>query len=85
LLRFDLVYYSHFKCNLRRIEDYPNLMNYLRELYQWPGIKQTFDLEKIKAGYYGQHNINPTGIVPLGPNLDYLEKTHDRRRLRAAV
>jgi putative glutathione S-transferase len=85
LLRFDLVYYSHFKCNLRRIQDYPNLMNYLRELYQWPGIKQTFDLEKIKAGYYGQQNINPTGIVPLGPNLDYLEKAHDRGRLRAAV
>jgi putative glutathione S-transferase len=85
LLRFDLVYYSHFKCNLRSIQDYPNLMNYLRELYQWRGIKQTFDLEKIKAGYYGQHNINPTGIVPLGPNLNYLEKGHDRRRLRAAV
>lgn len=85
LLRFDVVYYSHFKCNLRRIQDYPNLTNYLRELYQWPGIKQTFDLEKIKAGYYGQQNINPTGIVPLGPNLDHLEKGHDRDRLPAAA
>ena len=65
LLRFDLVYYSHFKCNIRRIQDYPNLANYLRELYQWPGIKETLDLQKIKAGYYSQRNVNPTGIVPL--------------------
>jgi len=85
LLRFDLVYYSHFKCNLRRIQDYPNLANYLRELYQWPGIKETFDLEKIKAGYYSQRNVNPTGIVPLGPSLDHLERPHDRQRLRAAA
>jgi putative glutathione S-transferase len=85
LLRFDLVYYSHFKCNLRRIQDYPNLANYLRELYQWPGIKETLDLQKIKAGYYAQLNVNPTGIVPLGPNLDHLESPHDRARLRAAA
>jgi glutathionyl-hydroquinone reductase len=85
LLRFDLVYYSHFKCNLRRIQDYPNLANYLRELYQWPGIKETLDLQKIKAGYYGQLNVNPTGIVPLGPNLDHLDLPHDRSRLRAAA
>ena len=78
LLRFDLVYYSHFKCNLRRVQDYPNLDNYLRELYQWPGIKETFDLQKIKEGYYGQLNVNPTGIVPLGPSLDHLELPHDR-------
>ena len=83
LLRFDLVYYSHFKCNLRRIQDYPNLSNYLRELYQWPGIKDTFDLEKIKAGYYRQRNINPTGIVPLGPDTRHLAAPHDRQRLRA--
>ncbi len=83
LLRFDLVYYSHFKCNLRRIQDYPNLANYLRELYQWPGIKETFDLQKIKAGYYSQLNVNPTGIVPMGPDLDHLEQSHDRRRLSA--
>jgi putative glutathione S-transferase len=84
LLRFDLVYYSHFKCNLRRVQDYPNLANYLRELYQWPGIKETLDLQKIKAGYYGQLNVNPTGIVPIGPILDHLDFPHDRDRLRAA-
>jgi putative glutathione S-transferase len=80
LLRFDLVYYSHFKCNVRRIQDYPNLANYLRELYQWPGVKETSDLHAIKAGYYGQLNVNPTGIVPLGPSLDHLELPHDRQR-----
>ena len=85
LLRFDLVYYSHFKCNLRRVQDYPNLANYLRELYQWPGIKETFDLHKIKEGYYGQLNVNPTGVVPLGPNLEHLDWPHDRARLRAAA
>ena len=85
LLRFDLVYYSHFKCNVRRIQDYPNLSNYLRELYQWPGIKDTLDLEKIKAGYYSQRNVNPTGIVPLGPTLDHLDRPHDRERLRTAA
>jgi glutathionyl-hydroquinone reductase len=78
LLRFDLVYYSHFKCNLRCIQDYPNLTDYLRELYQWPGIKETFNLEKIKAGYYSQRNINPTAIVPLGPDLGHLEQPHTR-------
>jgi putative glutathione S-transferase len=85
LLRFDLVYYSHFKCNLRRIQDYPNLTNYLRELCQWPEIKETFDLQKIKEGYYSQRNVNPTGIVPLGPTLDHLQWPHDRERLRAAA
>ena len=80
LLRFDLVYYSHFKCNLRRVQDYPNLADYLRELYQWPGIKDTFDLNKIKAGYYSQRNINPTGIVPMGPDLCHLERPHNRGR-----
>jgi putative glutathione S-transferase len=85
LLRFDLVYYSHFKCNLRRVQDYPNLAHYLRELYQWPGIKETVDLEKTKAGYYGQLNVNPTGIVPLGPDMSHLESPHDRNRLHAAI
>lgn len=85
LLRFDLVYYSHFKCNIHRIQDYPNLANYLRELYQWPGIKDTFDLHKIKAGYYSQRNINPTGIAPMGPTLDHLDWPHDRNRLPAAA
>ena len=78
LLRFDLVYYSHFKCNLRRIQDYRHLVEYLRELYQWPGIRETFDLQKIKAGYYSQRNINPTGIVPIGPDLAHLEQPHKR-------
>ncbi len=85
LLRFDLVYYSHFKCNIRRLQDYPNLANYLRELYQWPGIKDTFDLNKIKSGYYGQEHINPTGIVPVGPTLDHLEWPHDRNHLAAVA
>jgi putative glutathione S-transferase len=85
LLRFDLVYYSHFKCNLRRVQDYPNLAHYLRELYQWPGIKETVDLEKTKAGYYGQINVNPTGIVPVGPDMSHLESSHNRNRLCAAT
>ncbi len=85
LLRFDLVYYSHFKCNSRRLQDYPNLANYLRELYQWPGIKDTLDLHKIKANYYGQRQVNPTGIVPIGPTLEYLVWQHDRNRLPAAA
>jgi putative glutathione S-transferase len=84
LLRFDLVYYSHFKCNLRRVQDYPNLPNYLRELYQWPGIKDTLDLQKIKAGYYSQLIVNPSDIVPIGPILDHLDLPHDRDRLPAA-
>jgi len=84
LLRFDPVYNGHFKCNLKRVQDYPNCVNYLRELYQWPGIKDTFDLEKTKAGYYGQRNVNPTGIVPLGPDMSHLESPHNRDRLRAS-
>ncbi|SDM86734.1 putative glutathione S-transferase [Franzmannia pantelleriensis] len=81
LVRFDAVYHGHFKCNLRRIEDYPNLSNYLRELYQWPGIKETVDFEHIKRHYYYSHDtINPTRIVPKGPLLD-LERAHDRERL----
>ena len=83
--RINELVYSHFKCNVRRIQDYPNLANYLRELYQWPGIKDTLDLQKIKAGYYSQRNVNPTGIVPLGPTLDHLDQPHDRERLRAAA
>ena len=85
LLRFDLVYYSHFKCNIRRLQDYPNLANYLRELYHWPGITDTLDLYKIKANYYGQLQVNPTGIVPMGPTLEHLEWKHDRNRLPAAA
>jgi putative glutathione S-transferase len=80
LIRFDAVYYSHFKCNLRRIADYPNLSNYLRDLYQVPGVAETVNLDHIKRHYYGsQRKVNPTGIVPLGPLLD-LTAPHDRAR-----
>ncbi|MBA54603.1 MAG: glutathione-dependent reductase [Pseudomonadales bacterium] len=68
LIRFDAVYHGHFKCNIRRIVDYPNLSRYLRALYEWPGIADTVDLYHIKKHYYGSHKtINPTGIVPVGP------------------
>jgi putative glutathione S-transferase len=83
LVRFDAVYYSHFKCNLRRIIDYPNLSNYLRDLYQQPGIAATVNMDHIKRHYYGsQRHVNPTGIVPLGPELDFMAP-HDRARLGA--
>ncbi|MBA5959658.1 glutathione S-transferase family protein [Pseudomonas lactis] len=81
LIRFDAVYYSHFKCNLRRIADYSNLSNWLREMYQWPGVAETVDFEHIKGHYYASHRtINPTGIVPKGP-LQGFDTKHDRVRL----
>ena len=81
LIRFDAVYYGHFKCNLRRIADYPNLSNWLREIYQWPGIAETVDFEHIKNHYYGSHKtINPTGIVPKGPAQAFTAP-HDREWL----
>lgn len=81
LVRFDAVYVGHFKCNLRRIADYPNLSGYLRDLYQVPGVAETVNLDHIKRHYYGSHaTINPTGIVPKGPALD-LDAPHDRARL----
>jgi len=80
LVRFDPAYHGAFKCNLRRIADYPNLSNYLRELHQWPGIAATVSVEAIKAGYYTNPAINPTLIVPKGPALD-LNAPHDRARL----
>ncbi len=80
LVRFDAVYYSHFKCNLRRIIDYPNLSNYLRDLYQQGGVAATVNMDHIKRHYYGsQRHVNPTGIVPLGPQLDF-SAPHDRGR-----
>lgn len=80
LVRFDAVYYGHFKCNLRRIIDYPNLSNYLRELYQYPGIAETFNLQLTKMHYYQSHeSVNPTRIVPVGPKID-LNAPHDRDR-----
>jgi putative glutathione S-transferase len=81
VVRFDAVYHSHFKCNLRRIEDYPNLSSWLRELYQWPGIAETVDFTHIKSHYYVSHRqINANGIVPKGPKVE-LESAHDRERL----
>lgn len=72
LIRFDSVYYSHFKCNIRQIRDYKNLWRYTRELYNWPGIAETVNFKHIKEHYYRSHkNINPTGIVPVGPILDF--------------
>lgn len=83
LVRFDAVYYSHFKCNLRRIIDYPNLSNYLRDLYQQEGVAATVNMDHIKRHYYGsQRHVNPTGIVPLGPLLDF-SAPHDRSRFEA--
>jgi glutathionyl-hydroquinone reductase len=80
LIRFDAVYVGHFKCNLRRIEDYPNLSNYVRDLFQQPGIGETVEMRAIKLHYYGSHDtINPHYIVPLGPALDFHRK-HDRDR-----
>ncbi|KQQ59879.1 glutathionyl-hydroquinone reductase YqjG [Pseudomonas sp. Leaf127] len=81
LVRFDAVYHGHFKCNLRRLSDYPNLSHWLRELYQWPGVAQTVDFQHIKHHYYASHRtINPTGIVPKGPKQDFAV-VHDRDRL----
>ncbi len=78
LLRFDPVYVGHFKCNLKRISDYPNLTGYLRELYQKPGISETVNMGHIKRHYYCSHEtINPTGIVPKGPEFD-LSAPHNR-------
>lgn len=84
LIRFDPVYVGHFKCNLRRIVDYPNLWNYVKELYQVPGVAETCYFDHIKRHYYQSHTgINPTGIVPKGPILQFTE-AHDRERLSAA-
>ena len=74
LIRFDAVYHGHFKCNRRRLVDYPNLWAYTREMYQWPGIAATVDFDHIKQHYYRSHpTINPNGIVPVGPVLDLME------------
>ncbi|MBZ9979065.1 glutathione S-transferase family protein [Mesorhizobium sp. BR-1-1-10] len=85
LVRFDPVYVGHFKCNLRRIADYSNLSNYLRDLYSVPGVAGTVNLRHIKAHYYGSHEtINPTRIMPVGPTLDY-GAPHDRARFGRAA
>lgn len=78
LVRFDAVYVGHFKCNLRRIADFPNLSGYLRDLYQVPGVRDTVRFDHIKQHYYGSHaTINPTGVIPKGPVLD-LDAPHGR-------
>jgi len=85
LVRFDQVYHTHFKCNKKRISDYPNLSNYTRELYQYPGIADTVDIGEIKSGYFGNMlHINPAGIVAIGPEFD-LASVHDRDRLPKAA
>jgi putative glutathione S-transferase len=84
LVRFDAVYVGHFKCNIRRIDDYPNLATYLRDLYQTPRIQETVNFRHIKDHYYRSHKtINPTGIVPSGPALD-LDRPHGRGALAVA-
>ncbi len=81
LIRFDPVYVGHFKCNIRRLVDYPNLWNFTRELYQSPGVAGTVSMDHIKGHYYRSHTtVNPTGIVPVGPELDYAER-HGREVL----
>lgn len=81
LVRFDAVYYSHFKCNVRRIVDYPALQGYLQDLYQQPGIAATVNMDHIKRHYYMTHGeINPTRIVPIGPEL-HLDRPHGREAL----
>jgi len=81
LVRFDPVYVGHFKCNVRRIADYPNLSEYVRDLYQQPGVAETVNMQHIKSHYYASHeSINPSRVIPVGPQIDFLE-AHDRARL----
>lgn len=81
LIRFDAVYYSHFKCNRQQLASFGNLSNYLRDLYQVPGVAKTVDIEQIKQHYYvSQRTVNPTQIVPVGPRLDF-EAPHGRSSL----
>lgn len=82
LIRFDAAYHGAFKCNIRRLADYPSLSGYTREIYQWPGIRETVRIDHIKRGYYGILHVNPTGIVPLGPAQDF-ETPHGRDGLAA--
>jgi putative glutathione S-transferase len=85
LIRFDSVYFGHFKTNLRQIESYPNISNYLRELYQHAGVAETVNFEHIKTHYYYSHDtINPTRVVPVGPIIDYTGP-HNRQRFQAAA
>ncbi|MEM1277521.1 MAG: glutathione S-transferase family protein [Pseudomonadota bacterium] len=84
LVRFDPVYVGHFKTNIRRLQDYPALWGYMLELYQWPGVAETTDMDHIKVHYYASHEtINPTGVVPKGPAID-LMAPHGRDAMKAA-
>ena len=81
LIRFDAVYHGHFKTNRQRLEDYPHISNYVRELFQWPGVADTVDFYHIKRHYYFSHTmINPTQVVPVGPDINYLSP-HNRAEL----
>jgi glutathionyl-hydroquinone reductase len=81
LVRFDPVYHGHFKCNVRRVIDYPNLWGFVRDIYQMPGVSDTVHIDFIKRHYYGSHaNLNPSRIVPIGPELNY-DTPHGRERL----
>ncbi len=85
LIRFDAVYHGHFKCNLRRIVDYPNLQGYLKDLYQIEGVAETVNFDHIKRHYFLTHDeINPGGIVPIGPTLDLLSE-HGRDRFKSST
>jgi putative glutathione S-transferase len=85
LIRFDAVYHGHFKCNRQRLEDFVHIPGYLRELYQLPGVAATVDFTHIKTHYYASHGmINPTGVVPLGPDIDYA-RPHGRDTLGKAT
>ncbi|XP_074269531.1 uncharacterized protein LOC141592674 isoform X1 [Silene latifolia] len=80
LIRFDEVYAVHFKCNKKQLREYPNLFNYTKDIFQFPGMSSTVSMAHIKKHYYGSHpTINPYGIIPLGPNIDY-SSPHDRNR-----
>ncbi|TVU32281.1 hypothetical protein EJB05_24005, partial [Eragrostis curvula] len=84
LIRFDEVYAVHFKCNKKLLREYPNLFNYTKDIYQIPGISSTVNMEHIRKHYYGSHpSINPYGIIPAGPNINY-DAPHDRERFGAA-
>ena len=85
LIRFDAVYYGHFKANRQRLADYPAISAYIRELYQVPGVAETVNFEHIKTHYYVSHKtINPTGVVPVGPDQDFTA-AHNRRSVGAKV
>ena len=85
LVRFDSVYVGHFKCNLRRLSEYPNLFAYTSDLYQWPDVRGTVDFAHIKQHYYESHTtINPSRIVPLGPRVDFAQPHGRERRFTAA-